>query len=190
MPPAPRVLLAPNAFKGSCSGPAAARAMARGVLDVWPAARTVLLPMADGGDGFLADTVAATAGRVTHHGVAGPLGRPLRAPLGWMGGGGPRTAVVELAATCGLAQLGRPSPRTSLRATTQGAGQLIRVALDGGAERLLLGVGGSATTDGGAGLLQALGLRLVDASGRELPPGGGALARLAVCDPGPLDPRL
>jgi len=189
-PPRPRVVIAPNAFKGSCPASAAARAIASGVADAWPRARSVLLPMADGGDGFLAATVAATGGRISHHSVSGPLGGRHRGPLGWLGGPGPPTAVVELAAACGLALVGRPTPETSLRASTRGAGELVRIALDRGAERLMIGLGGSASTDGGAGLLRALGLRCLDARGRPLGEGGGALPRLTRIDRAELDPRL
>ncbi|HUY98006.1 MAG TPA: glycerate kinase [Verrucomicrobiae bacterium] len=191
MPPRPpRVLVAPNAFKGSCSAEVAARAMALGLTDAWPGIQPVLLPLADGGDGFLAVLVRGTGGRVTRHQVAGPLGRPHRAPLGWLGGPGPATAVVELASACGLRLVGTPTVESSLRASTVGLGQLIRVALDRGAQRLLIGVGGSASTDGGAGCLAALGLGIVDGRGRPVVSGGGRLAEVATLDRTGLDPRL
>ncbi len=190
LPRHPRVLVAPNAFKGSCSARVAGAAIARGVLEVWPDARPVILPMADGGDGFLAALVTTSQGAVTRHRVPGPLGASRLAALGWLGGPGPRTAVIELARACGLAGIGTPTPATSLAAGTEGAGALIRAALDRGAARILVGVGGSASTDGGAGLLRALGLRCLDAHGRPLPPGGGALAALARVDRTGLDPRL
>lgn len=142
--------------------------------------------MADGGDGTL-DTLlsASPSARIERHGVCGPLGGRLEARLGWISAD---TAVVELAETSGLRRLrGRPAP---LRATSRGAGELILHALDGGAHRILVGIGGSACTDGGAGLLVALGARLVDEEGHALGLGGGGLTALASADVRDLDPRL
>jgi glycerate kinase len=143
--------------------------------------------VADGGDGTLAVLLRATPGsRGQPLRVTGPLGAPVDARLGWLDAS---TAVVELAEAAGL-RLVPAGALDPLHATTYGVGELIRAALDGGARRLVLGVGGSATSDGGAGLLAALGARLLDARGRDLAPGGGALPGLARVDLDGLDPRL
>jgi glycerate 2-kinase len=151
--------------------------MARGVAARGAHAR--LTPVADGGDGTLDVLLAAggTAARVTLHTVAGPLGAPVRARLGWRG----PVAVVEMAEASGLRLL-RGRRLDALRATSRGAGELLREALTAGAQRVIVGVGGSASTDGGAGLLQALGARLLDADGRDIPPGGEGLLRLEHLD--------
>ena len=180
-----RAVCAPNAFKGALGAGEAAEAMASGVRDA--GGEAVCVPVADGGDGTLDVLLAASPGaHVSVVRVRGPLGAPVDARLGWMGDG---SAVVEMAEAAGLRLLAR-SQLDPLRASTYGAGELIRAALDGGARRIVVGVGGSATTDGGAGLAVALGARLFDASGAELPAGGGALASLARVDLGGLDPRL
>jgi glycerate kinase len=179
-----RVLCAPNAFKGTLTATAAALALAAGVGDAGAAAR--VLAMADGGDGTLDILLAASpSGRVERCTVCGPLGGRLVARLGWID---TTTAVVELAEAAGLRRLrGRLDP---LRATSRGAGELIVRALGGGARRILVGLGGSACTDGGAGLLAALGARLLDAAGHPLGLGGGALTDLDRADLDDLDPRL
>ncbi len=180
-----RAVCAPNAFKGALGAREAAAAMAAGVRDAGGSA--VEVPVADGGDGTLDVLLAASPGsRVETVEVRGPLGTPVEARLGWLADG---SAVVEMAEAAGLRLLdaNRLDP---LRASTFGAGELIRAALDGGARRIVVGVGGSATTDGGAGLAVALGARLLDASGAELALGGGALPHLARVDRSGLDPRL
>lgn len=179
-----RVLCAPNAFKGTLSAAAAARALARGVRDA--GAEPLLLPMADGGDGTL-DCLLAAGRRpeVVLHRVSGPLGGRASARLGWLT---PEEAVVELAEAAGLRRLrGRWDP---LRATSSGAGELMARALDGGARRMIVGVGGSACTDGGTGMLTALGARFLDVGGHRLRQGGGALVGLDRVDLSGLDPRL
>ncbi|MGY1752491.1 glycerate kinase [Blastococcus sp. SYSU D01042] len=177
-----RILIAPDSFKGSLSADAAAGAIAEGVVRALPGAEPVLRPVADGGEGTVAAALRAGYRPSTVR-VSGPDGRPVDAVLALEGG----TAVVELATAAGLGVLDRPAPMT---ATTHGVGELLRHALDAGARRIVLGIGGSATTDGGAGMLQALGVRLLDASGAELPPGGGSLAALDRIDTAGLDPRL
>ncbi len=179
-----RVLCAPNAFKGTLTAEAAAAALAAGAGDAGALARAV--PMADGGDGTLDTLLAGSpSARVDRLRVCGPLGGRLIARLGWID---PTTAVVELAEAAGLRRLrDRLEP---LRASSRGGGDLIRQALDGGARRVLVGIGGSACTDGGAGLLAALGARLLDASGRPVRDGGGALLELDRADLSGLDPRL
>jgi glycerate kinase len=180
-----RVVCAPNAFKGALSAGDAAAAMAAGVHDAGGVA--VEVPVADGGDGTLDLVLAATPGsRVEHVSVRGPLGAPAEARLGWLGAD---EAVVELAEAAGLRLVGADG-LDALAASTYGVGELLRAALDRGARRVVVGVGGSATTDGGAGLVAALGARLLDAAGAELPLGGGALLRATRLDLSQLDPRL
>ena len=182
-----RVIVAPDSFKGSVSAVAAAEAMARGVLTVFPEAEVTRVPIADGGEGTVEALVAATRGRVEHATVRGPLGEPVRADWGVLGDGA--TAVIEMAAASGLPLVpaGRRDPRIT---TTFGTGELMRIALDAGLRKLVVGIGGSATNDGGAGMARALGARFLDAEGRALPEGGAALARLARIDLSGLDPRL
>lgn len=174
-----KVLIAPDSFKGSLKSPGVARAMAAGVLAAVPDAEVVQLPVGDGGEGTLDALVVATGGTFETHRVTGPLGEPVDARLGLLGDG--VTVFVEMAEASGLSLL-RPGQRDALRATTYGTGELIRSALATGRPRLLIGIGGSATNDGGAGALQALGVRLLDSAGNELRWGGAALAELASID--------
>jgi glycerate 2-kinase len=169
---------APNAFKGTLTAEAAAVAMARGIRDA--GATAIEMPVADGGDGTLDVLLAAqrSGSRVTRHRVTGPAGTPITARLGWLGRD---EAVVELAEASGLRRLG-PAPRDALHATSRGTGELIRIALEAGARRVVVGVGGSASTDGGAGLLQGLGGHVVDSRGDEIGPGGAALEAAAGID--------
>ena len=178
-----RVVIAPDKFKGSLDAARVAAALSAGLHDVIPAAECTIVPMADGGDGTVAAFLAAGASARTVT-VSGPLGAPVTATYASEGD----TAIVEMAAASGLALLGPPlEPR---RATTRGTGELLRDALDRGARRIVLGIGGSATTDGGAGALTALGARFLDADGRRLEPAPEALAALARLDLTGLDPRL
>jgi glycerate kinase len=182
-----KIVIAPQGFKGGVSALQAARAIERGVRAAVPEAETVLVPVADGGDGTLNALVDGTGGQVFRSTVAGPLGRPLQAAWGVMGDG--QTAVVEMALASGLALL--PPPRHNPRATTtQGTGEIIREALDRGFTRIIVGLGGSATNDGGAGMASALGARFLDAADLLLPAGGAALARLARIDVSGLHPKL
>ena len=179
-----RVVVAPDKFKGSLTAVEAAEAIGEGLRQGRPGVDVVLAPVADGGDGTVDAAVAAGYDRVTTT-VAGPTGEPVTASFAVSGD----TAVVEMAEASGLRRLpgGRPAPLT---ATTFGVGELIRAALDRGVRRVVLGVGGSATTDGGTGMARALGVRFLDADGRDLPPGGAALRRLHTIDMAGLDPRL
>ena len=182
-----KVIVAPQAFKGSLSGREAAKAIAEGVARADGSAEILLLPVADGGDGTVDTLVGATGGHLYSHRVTGPLGRPVKATWGVMGDG--RTAVIEMALASGLA-LVPPRRRDPRLATTYGTGQLIGEALDRGYRRIIVGLGGSATNDGGAGMAQALGVRFLDHQGSELPIGGAALARLASIDVSFLHPGL
>lgn len=182
-----KVVLAPNAYKECLSSPQVAAAMARGVRAVGAHLEAVEVPVADGGDGTLEALVAATGGAVFSVSVEDPLGRPIIARFGMLGDG--VTAVIEMAEASGLRLLS-PGERNPLITSTYGTGQLIRAALDRGAERIIAGIGGSATNDGGAGMAEALGYRLLDRYGRPLPRGGRALLELARIDSSEVDPRL
>lgn len=177
------VLLCPNAFKGSITAPKAAEAMARGLRKVQSNYQLQLLrcPLADGGDGSLEALVEATSGTYHQANVLNPLGIPISALWGRLGGAQQNTAVIEMARASGLALISNES-RNPLVTTTYGTGQLMREALNQGCRRLILCIGGSATNDGGAGMAEALGARLLDASGNPLPSGGAALSKLAKVD--------
>ncbi len=177
-------MAAPNPFKGSLGAPAAARAIALGIRDACSEAEVVEVPVADGGEGTVEALVAARAGELVTVTVEGPLGEPVEATYGLID---PTTAVVELAASSGLS-LVPPERRDPRSTSTYGFGQLLEAARRRGARRIIAGVGGSATNDGGAGMAQALGFRLLDAEGRDLPRGGAALARLARIEAGGVDP--
>jgi glycerate kinase len=182
-----RILVAPQEFKGTLTARQAAEAMARGLQRALPAAEIEMLPLADGGPGTVDALVEATRGRYLTKEVRDPLGRPVRARWGALGD--KRTAVIEMAAASGLTLLSEDE-RDAMRASTFGTGQLIAAALDARYRQLIVGLGGSATNDGGAGAAQALGARLLDGEGEELEPGGAALARLARIDVKRLDGRL
>jgi len=183
------VVIAPGAFKGSLPAKDVAAALAEGVERVWPAARLERLPLSDGGDGWVDSMVSAADGSFFEVRVRGPVGDEVEARYGLIDSEGLTIAVVEMAAASGLALVPREG-RDPRVATTYGTGELIRHALDRGAQKLLVGVGGSATNDGGAGMACALGARFVDADGEELPPGGAALAHLDRVDLSGLDARL
>ncbi len=182
-----RVLIAPQEFKGSLAAVEAAELIAEGVRRALPDAEIDLAPLADGGPGTVDAIVKAAGGRLSTARVEGPLGAPVDARWGRIGDG--RTAVIEMAAAAGLALL-REDQLDPRRASTFGVGQLLWHALEAGAARILIGVGGSATNDGGAGMAAALGARFTDDRGAPLPPGGAALARLSRIDASGLDPRL
>ena len=173
-----KVVIAADSFKGSCSAGNVAKAMAAGVREVFPQAETVCLPVADGGEGTTDALLAALGGQRVQVPAHDPLGRPITAAYGLLPDG---TAVIETAAASGLPLLAE-GERDALHASTYGTGELIRHALTHGATQILLGLGGSATTDGGLGLGQALGISYRDAEGGELGPGGIALAKLACVD--------
>lgn len=182
-----RILIAPDSFKGSLSAAAAAEAMAAGVRVAAPGAEVVLMPMADGGEGTVEALVAGTGGQILTAMVTDPLGRPVEAAFGLLGDG--KTAAIEMAAASGLL-LVSDTERDPLITTTYGTGELIRAALDQGVTRIVIGIGGSATNDGGAGMLQALGGLLHKADGSPVGLGGAALLDLAHIDLTGLDPRL
>jgi glycerate 2-kinase len=182
-----KIVIAPQGFKGSLSGPRVAEAIASGLRRVLPNAELVLLPMADGGEGTVEALVNGTHGQFRRTQATGPLGDIVEAKWGVLGDGA--TGVIEMAAASGitLVPAGELDP---LIATTYGTGEMIKAALDAGCRELIIGVGGSATNDGGAGMAQALGVKLLDGNGNELPRGGLSLARLNHIDVSGLDQRL
>ncbi|WP_018746170.1 glycerate kinase [Chitiniphilus shinanonensis] len=180
-----KIVIAPDAYKESLAAPAVAACIRDGFADIFPDAEFVLRPVADGGEGTLDALLASLGGERRRHGVTGPLGECVAAQWGLAGD----TALIELAEAAGLA-LVPPALRDPTRTTSYGVGELMRAALDAGARRLTVTLGGSATCDGGAGLLQALGIRLLDEHDRPIGFGGGALARLSRLDASGLDPRL
>ncbi|WP_144958574.1 glycerate kinase [Pseudomonas oryzihabitans] len=182
-----KIVIAPDSFKESLSAAGVASALARGLRQALPTAEIRECPLGDGGEGTLDAVLAATGGEVREARVTGPLGEPVTARWGWLAE--QRTAFVEMASASGLELV--PKGRRDVRvATSHGTGELLRAALDAGAERLVLAIGGSATNDSGAGVLQALGVRLLDGQGQALAPGGAALASLASLDLTDLHPRL
>jgi glycerate 2-kinase len=183
------VLVAPSGFKESLSAPEVAEHIAQGVLRAMPRARVIRAPMVDGGEGFTEALVSATGGRLIPCRVIGPVGQPVEAFFGFLGGRKRKTAVIEMAAAAGLRLVPRDQ-RNPMITTSHGVGELIKAALDAGAQRILLGCGDSGINDGGAGMAQALGARLLDAEGREIRHGGAELSRLARIDLDGLDPRL
>lgn len=186
------VVVAPDSFGGALDSIGVAAAIATGWTRVRPDDDLLVRPMADGGEGTLAAVAAALGDGAERRSTdtTDPLGRPISAD--WLLLDRGRTAFIELAAASGLARLApeERTPDNALRASTRGSGALVTAALEAGVDRIILGLGGSATTDGGAGLLRALGLVLLDASGAELTDGGGALASLDRIDASGLDPRL
>ena len=182
-----KIVIAPDSFKESLSAEAVAQAIAKGFQTVFSDAELVLLPVADGGEGTTDSLVAATKGQRFTQQATGPLGKPIQAFWGLLGDG--QTAVVETAAASGLDLIDHLQ-RDPLTATTRGTGELILAAIDKGAKHIIVGLGGSATNDGGAGMLQALGLGLLDAEGQQIPSGGAGLAKLNSIDITSLDSRL
>ena len=183
----PKIILAPNALKGSCTAAAAAAAMAHGVARALPDAECVQLPVADGGDGLAEVLTAALDGERRMVPVTGPRFAPVDAALVWSPSR--RTAVVEMALASGLALLAEDE-RDATATTTLGTGELMRAALDLGAEHIIVGLGGSATNDGGIGMARALGWRFLDASGQAVTPTGAGLPDIARIDRTAKDPRL
>ncbi|EGH43342.1 MULTISPECIES: glycerate kinase [Pseudomonas syringae group] len=182
-----KIVIAPDSFKDSLSAQAVADAIASGVAEVWPHAELIKCPMADGGEGTIEALLAACNGELMSASVSGPLGAPVTAHWGWLADS--RTAIIEMAMASGL-QLLTLAQRDACVTSTEGTGQLISAALDAGARRVILAIGGSATNDGGSGMLTALGARFLNADDQPLAPGGLALAELARIDLSGFDPRL
>jgi glycerate 2-kinase len=181
-----RVVIAPDKFKGTLTAVQAAAAMSTGWRRTDRRAEIEEAPMADGGEGTLDTLLGALDGRKERLRVTGPLGDPVEADIGVVEGTGGLTAVVEMARASGLTLISEPR-RDPTRATTRGTGEMILAAARRRPERVVVCIGGSATNDGGAGMAQALGIRLLDERGRDLPPGGAALRRLARIDATELD---
>ncbi len=182
-----KIIVAPDSFKGSMTAAVAAGAITKGIYEAFPAAEVIRAPLSDGGEGLVSSLVDASGGRVIEAVVTGPLGEPVKAFWGLLGDGS--TAVIEMAAASGLT-LVQKEKRNPLISTTYGTGELIKLALDEGCRKIVLGLGGSATNDGGAGMAQALGASLHDQNGKPLPYGGAALADLYSIKTGSLDSRL
>lgn len=182
-----KIVIAPDSFKDSLSAQGVAEAIALGLAQVWPDAQLLKCPMADGGEGTVESILAACDGELRRSRVRGPLGATVDAAWGWLPQS--QTAIIEMAEASGLQRVPL-NLRDACTSSTFGTGELIRAALDAGAQRVILAIGGSATNDGGAGAMQALGVKLLDVQGQTLPPGGLALAQLARLDLSDIDPRL
>jgi len=181
------IITAPDSFKGSLTAGEVATAMAIGIKRVFPTAKIDKIPIADGGEGTVEALITATKGKFIETIVENPLGKPVKALWGILGDGS--TAVIEMATASGLLLIAEKDRNVRL-ASTYGTGQLIKAALDQGADRIIIGIGGSATNDGGAGMASALGVRFVDATNQLLNKGGSALAQLDHIDMQQLDSRL
>lgn len=182
-----KIVIAPDSYKESLSALEVATAIENGFRDIFPTAEYVKLPVADGGEGTVEAMVAATGGRIVPIDVTGPLGERVDGFYGLSGD--EQSAFIEMAAASGLERVA-PSKRNPLITTSWGTGELIRHALDAGVKHIIIGIGGSATNDGGAGMVQALGAKLLDAHGQPVGQGGGELANLARIDVSELDRRL
>ena len=182
-----KIVIAPDSYKESLSASEVAQAIEKGFREIFPDAQYVSVPVADGGEGTVEAMIAATQGTEQHVSVTGPLGEKVNACWGISGDGA--TAIIEMAAASGLA-LVPPAKRNPLVTTSCGTGELILDALDKGARNIIIGIGGSSTNDGGAGMVQALGAKLCDANGKEIGYGGGSLMALNSIDVSGLDPRL
>lgn len=182
-----RIVVAPDSYKGSVSAVGTANAMEKGIKAVFPEAEVIKVPIADGGEGTVEALVTATNGQMIYQDVIGPLGETISSYWGILGDG--KTAVIEMAAASGLPLV--PNEKRDPRVTTTyGTGQLIKAALDRGLKKIIIGIGGSATNDGGCGMAQALGGKFLDTNGQELSYGGAALAKLDIVDLNSMDARL
>ena len=182
-----KIVVAPDSFKGSLSAGQAAAYIEEGIRRVIPSCAIDKIPIADGGEGTVEAMVAATGGEIVKASVCGPLMEEVDSFFGILGDG--QTAVIETASAAGLT-LVPPAKRNPMLTTTYGMGQLILAALDRGCRKFIIGLGGSATVDGGAGLLSALGVKFLDKDGRAVPPGGGGLGMLRKIDLSGLDQRV
>ena len=182
-----KIVVAPDSFKGSLTAVEVADAIGQGVREIFPEAKIIKIPMADGGDGTVQCLVNATGGEILKEKVVGPLGDEVWASYGILGD--KKTAVIEMAEASGLT-LVPEDKRNPLITTTYGTGQLIKAALDQGCRKMIIGIGGSATNDGGAGMVQALGVKLLDREGKEIGFGGGELKKINRINISNLDNRL
>ncbi|HEX4501996.1 MAG TPA: glycerate kinase [Scandinavium sp.] len=182
-----KIVIAPDSYKESLSALDVASAIEEGFRQIFPDADYVKIPVADGGEGTVEAMVAATQGRIVTVDVTGPLGEALQAFYGVSGN--EECAFIEMAAASGLESV-PPGKRNPLKTTSWGTGELIRHALDAGVKQIIIGLGGSATNDGGAGMVQALGAKLLAEDNQQIPPGGEGLEQLVRVDITELDPRL
>jgi glycerate 2-kinase len=182
-----KIIIAPDSFKESLSAPEVAKCIEQGFREIFPDASYVVLPIADGGEGTVNAMIAATAGNLRQIQVSGPLGRPVDGFYGVSSDG--KTVFIEMAAASGL-DLVKPEERNPLLTYSRGTGELILAALTEGVEEMIVGIGGSATNDGGAGMLQAIGVRLLDRNGQDIAPGGQGLGMLETIDYSAIDSRL
>ncbi|HGE72354.1 TPA: glycerate kinase [Candidatus Poribacteria bacterium] len=184
-----KIVIAPDSFKGNLTAREVADAIEVGIRRIMPDVEIVKVPMADGGEGTVQALVDATSGEIITAEVTDPLGNRINAVFGILGNREPKTAVIEMASASGL-PLVPLDKRNPMITTTYGTGELILKALDIGCKRLIIGIGGSATVDGGAGVAQALGIRLIDKDGNDIPRGGGGLKYLDRIDISGIDQRL
>lgn len=182
-----KIIIAPDSYKESLTAMEVAESIEAGFKKIFTDAEYIKLPMADGGEGTVQSLVDATGGSIVTCDVTGPLGQTVEGFFGLMGDGS--TAIIEMAAASGL-HLVEPEKRNPLVTTTFGTGELVKAALDRGVKHIIVGIGGSATNDGGIGMAQALGAKLLDSNGNPLGFGGGELSKLASIDLSELDPRL
>jgi glycerate 2-kinase len=182
-----KIVIAPDSFKGSVSSVEAAVSIEKGIKKAFPNAQTILLPVGDGGEGTLETLVSATCGERISVNVNGPLMQEIEAEYGILGDG--KTCVIEMAKASGLSLISQ-SELNPLKTTTYGTGELIKRALNDGFKSFILALGGSATNDGGAGMLQALGLKILDESGKEITYGGAALSSAVSIDMSEFDDRI
>lgn len=182
-----KIVVAPDSFKGSLTAIDVAGGIEQGIREIFPEAEIIKIPMADGGEGTVQCLVNATGGKILREKVIGPLGEEVLASFGILGDR--KTAVIEMAEASGLTLI-LEKKRNPLITTTYGTGQLIKAALEQGCEKMIIGIGGSATNDGGAGMAQALGVRLLDREGKEIGFGGRELQRIEKIDLDSIDPRI
>lgn len=182
-----KFVIAPDSFKGSLSAQEVSNAIKKGIIHIFPDAEFEIIPMADGGEGTVQALTDATNGKFIKKEVIGPLGSNVNAEYGILGNR--RTAVIEMSSASGI-QFVDDDTRNPLKTTTYGTGELILDAIDHGVQKIILGIGGSATNDGGAGMAQALGVRLLDSNNDELSFGGGELYKLSKIDMSKIDPRV
>jgi glycerate kinase len=182
-----KIVIAPDSFKESLDALGVAKAIEKGFREIFPEADYDLVPMADGGEGTVDAMVHATGGTFQTRSVSGPLNSPVDARYGILGDG--ETAVIEMAAASGL-PLVRPQQRNPMNTTSFGTGQLIRHAMDAGVRKIIIGIGGSATVDGGVGAMAALGVKFFDADGKDVEPNGRGVGKIAKIDISGIDPRV
>lgn len=182
-----KIILAPDSFKGCIRSPEICKILKKGILSGLPKTEIISIPMADGGEGTVEAAVCATGGKIKTVMVTGPLGRKIKAEYGILGNS--KTAIMEMASASGI-ELVKRSELNPLKATTYGTGELLKAILDAGFTDIIMGIGGSATVDGGAGMAQALGFKLLDKTGKQIARGGAPLADIAEIIPGSGDKRL